>query len=150
VALQARNGRVKAGERPAGCAVIKRTVRPEHGVMAVLTSGREAGLNVIHRRLGIVVIRLVAGNAGRARQVVVVVDMTLDAWRRSVEARQCPARRRVIELAVGPENRIVTVLARRRIIQPNVVNRSLCVVVIRLMARRARGVRKVVVIIDVA
>ena len=70
--------------------------------MAVLARGRET--RVIHRRLGRVVVRLVARNAGRDRDVVVVVDVAVRAHARRIgmRAHQRPARRRVIKLPIGP------------------------------------------------
>jgi len=56
----------------------------------------------------------------------------------------------VIELAIGPGDRIVTTRARRGEVRPQVIDWSLRVVVVRLMARNAIRVRNVVVVVDVA
>jgi len=150
VALQAGHRRVETGKRPACCAVVKLAVGPEYGVVAVLAGRWEPGLNVIHRRFRVVVVRLVAGHASRARQSVVVIDVALLALHRRMEARQRPACRRMIELAIRPQNRIVATFARRREAQRHVIDRSLRVVVIRLVARHASRTCQVVVIVDVA
>ena len=105
---------------------------------------------MIHGCLRVVVVGLVTRNAGRAGQVVVVVHVALHAWRCSVEARQRPTRRRVIELAVRPQNRVMAVRACCWIVQGNVINRSLGVVVIRLMAGHASRICQLVVVVDVA
>ena len=150
VALQAGHGRVETRQRPPGRCVIERTVRPEHRVMAALASRREARSNMIHRRLRVVVVRLVARHAIRAGQVVVVVDVAERAWSGRVEARQRPAGRRVIERPVRPKNRVVALRARRRIVQRNVIDRRLRVVVVRLVARHAIRICQAVVVVDVA
>jgi len=73
MATRARRGQVRPRQREARCCVIERRVGPQHCVMALFAGGWEA--IVVHRRLCVVVIRLVAGDAGRRRNVVVIVDM---------------------------------------------------------------------------
>jgi hypothetical protein len=71
----------------------------------------------------------------RAGQVVVVVDVALTALRAGqVESGQRPAGGRVVELAVGPQHRIVAVLARSRETHLDVVNGSGGLVVVVQMA----------------
>ena len=114
VALRAlRAGQVEASQRPTRGRVIKLAIRPQNRVVTQFASCREAGRDVIHRRGGGVVVSLVATHANRvgAGQVVIVVDMALRALRAGqVESGQRPARGRVIELAVAPQNRVVTPL----------------------------------------
>ena len=77
----ARRNCVHASQREPGGGVIKLAVGPQHCVMALLASCREAGMG--HRRGGGVVIVLMATHASRAGDVVVVVDMairTLPRW----------------------------------------------------------------------
>ena len=76
--------------------------------------------------------------------------MTKRARRSGVPAGQRKARRGVIELAVGPQDRVVTTLARRREVQRDMVNRRLRSVVVLLMTRNARRAGQVVVVVDMA
>ena len=93
-----RNG-VSVREREAGSGVIKLAIRPLHGVVATLARSGEAELRVIQRRCCGVVVLHVAGGAGSARQIVIVVDMAVgaDAWRISVRVGQREAHRTVIK-----------------------------------------------------
>lgn len=54
-------------------------------------------------------------------KVVILVDMASGAGKGGVEARQREARRRVIELSVGPCHRVVAAFARSGEAQLNVV-----------------------------
>lgn len=151
VALRAqRGGRVKSGQRPSCGRVIELAIGPENRVVAGLARRREAGCNMVHRNLGVVVIGLVASHAGRVGQVVVVVDVALRARRRGMEARQRPARGGVVELAIRPQNRVMTALARGWEAQRQVIYRRLSVVVVRLVAGHARRIRDFVIAVDVA
>ena len=76
---------MRAGQRKAGRRVIEGTIRPRGRVVTGLASRRESGSNVIYRRKCRVVVVLVARDAGRAGQVVVVVHMAVSAlpwWNR--------------------------------------------------------------------
>ena len=87
---------VEASQRPASSGVIKLPIRPEHRVVTLLTSSRESGLDVIHRRSCIVVVGLMAAHASGicAAEVVIVVDVALRALRAGqVEPSERPARR---------------------------------------------------------
>lgn len=88
--------------------------------------------------------------AGRARQVVVIVDVTIRAraWRNNMRPGQRKAGLRVIELPVRPLNRVMTLRARRR--EARVRYWSLRVVEVVLVTRDATRVRNVVVVVDVA
>ena len=66
VTLGARRSCVLAGQSPAGRCMIELAVRPQNVVVAVFACGRETQSHMIHRRLRIVVSRLVAGHARRA------------------------------------------------------------------------------------
>ena len=134
--------------------MIELAVRPQHGVMTLLACSREAELDVVHRRGRVVVVGLVATHASRVRagEIVVVIGVALSALRAGqVEARQWPARGRVIKRAVGPQHRVVTVLASCRETELDVVDRRGRIVVVGLMAADARCVRsrQAVVVIDV-
>jgi hypothetical protein len=65
------------GQRKAGLRVIELAIGPLNGVMALLAGSREAGVR--HRRRRFIEIVLVARNARRVRDVVVVVDVAIDA-----------------------------------------------------------------------
>ena len=80
------------------CRVIECCSSPGCCVVALLTGLRESTLNVIRIRSALVVLQM-AGHAGCCRQVVVVVDVTIEAltWRNGVRSRQRETCRRVIE-----------------------------------------------------
>ena len=71
---------VHSRQHKAGSGVIELTVGPLHGVMALLAGRRES--RVGHRSGGVVVVGLVATDAGCNRDVVVVVDVTIGALAR--------------------------------------------------------------------
>jgi len=149
VATGARRGRwrhVRTHERETRRRVVELAIRPHYRVMAAGAGGRERA--VIHRRLRVVVVRLVAENACRVREIVVVVGMAARAWCSQVRPRQRPACRRVIKLAIRPHHRVMALLAGGR--EARVIHRRFRVVVIRLVAGNARRHRDVVVVVGVA
>jgi len=73
---------VQAGQCEARGRVIKRAIGPEVGVVAVLAGGRESSGCVGHRGGRIVVIGLVARDAGCVRNRVIVVDVAIRACAR--------------------------------------------------------------------
>jgi len=142
----ARGGEVRAGQRPTRRSVIEFSIGPNDGVMTLLARRGETGMR--HRRRRGVVGRLVAGDAGRDRDVVVVIDVATGARRRQVRACQREARRRVVKRRVGPQHGVMALLARQR--EARVIDRRLGVVVSRLVARYAGCGGDVVVVIDMA
>ena len=96
------------------------------------------------------VILQVAGHARRTVQVVVVVDVAIRALarRHRVDAGQSETCGGVIELAVGPDHGVVTLLARRG--ESGMRHWRGGVVVVVLVATDARRVGDVVVVVDVA
>jgi len=143
-----RRDRMRAGQRESGLRVIKFTVRPLDGVVAQLAGGRETGVR--HRTVRVVVIGLVARNASRVGDVVVVIDVAVGAgprWNR-MRARQRETGLRVIELAIGPLNGVMAVLASRR--KASVRYRTLRVVVVVLVTADAGGGQRLVIVVDVA
>ena len=131
--------------------VIERSVRPHLGVVAGLARRREPGCGVIGIGGG-VVIRLVAPVAIRGKRGVVVVDVAIRAlpWRYSVRAGQGERRGVVVELAVGPDYRVVAQFAGRRETGRDMVHRALgVVVVVQVTTDAGRGVQ-LVVVVDVA
>jgi hypothetical protein len=118
--------------------MVELAIGPHNRVMAGIARQREIGSRVIHRRLGIVVIRLVATHASHGRDVVAtggIVAIHAGARRHQVRSAQGKAGRCVIELAIGPENRVMAGLARRRELRTHVVNRTRSCVVVGSMAR---------------
>ena len=103
--------------------------------MAELAGRREA--RVRHRTFRIVEIGLVARNAERAVQVVVIVDVAVGARprRNRMGTRQREAGLRVIELAIRPLDCVMTLLAGRR--EARVRHRTFRVVVVGLVATDA-------------
>ncbi len=79
VAVGAQPGRhgVHASQRKSGGGVIEASIGPLHRVVALLASGRESGMR--HRSRCRIVVILVATDARRDRDVVVVVDMAVRA-----------------------------------------------------------------------
>jgi len=143
---------MRTGQRPTRACVIELAVHPVDGVMAGFTRRREVRRNVINRRLGVVVVRLVTRDACRYRDVVVTVDMAILAgsWRDGMRACKCPTSLRVIELAIHPVDGVMAGFAGERELRAHVIDRRLGVVVVRLVARDATGLRNVVVAVDVA
>jgi len=113
--------RVQAGQGKAGGGVIKLAVGPLHDVMALLTRCGEAG--VWHRSRGAGEIFLVTGEARRTGQVVVVVDVAIDALagRIRVPSSQKESSRAVIKLGIQPVVGGVTAFASSRELGRNVV-----------------------------
>src|ERR1035441_2849477 len=119
--------------------------------MANLARGGESNLSV-RRIVGVVVVGLVAGDAGRLIQLVIAVDVTIAAGarRHGVRTGQGPPGGGVIESAVHPVDGVVTGVAGRGKACLNVVHRRRGVVVVVLVAAHARSIGEVVVAIDVA
>ena len=72
-----RRHRVQASQRESCRLVVKLSVGPLHGIVALLAGRGEA--TVRYRCGGVIVVRLMAADAGRAGDVVVIVDMAIAA-----------------------------------------------------------------------
>ena len=70
--------RVHAGEGEGGRVVVEGRIRPRSRVVALLTGLRESGGHMVGIG-GSLIILQVAGNAGRAGEVVIVVDVAVGA-----------------------------------------------------------------------
>jgi len=144
VAVEADAWRIGVGvcQRKAYRRMVKRRGLPGTGVVARLASLREPSSDVIWIRRPLEIAQ-VATHAGGARQVVVVVDVAIEAYPRWIGMRvgQRKAGAGVIELSVRPGHCVVTVLAGRRKAQLYVVHRSSGRVVILQMAGRAGSSR---------
>ena len=84
--------------------MVEFSVGPQHRVVTGVAGGGESCGDVVHRRDGVVVVRLVTGNAGCAGDVVVVVDVTIATLtrRRSVRTGQCESRAVVVKRRIEP------------------------------------------------
>jgi len=96
MALLARGGRVRAGQRKLGGAVIEGGSQPLGGGVAELTGLREAGGDVIGTGGGLVVLQM-AGHAIGADVGVVAIGMALEAGDRGVRSGEWELRQVVIE-----------------------------------------------------
>ena len=149
-ALPRRDG-VRARQLESRRGVIEGGVGPEHGVVAGLARRREPRRNVVHWRGRGVVVVLVARQAGRAGEVVIVVDMAVSALprRRRMRAGQGESSAVVVEGRIQPGSRVVALVAGLREVRRHVirVRRSLEVFQVTGNAGRAG---QVVIIVDVA
>jgi len=143
-----RRHHVRVGQWEARGGVVKLAVSPEQRVVAGLASCRKTGLDVVHRRDRIVVIVLVAGNAGRARQIVVVVDMAIRTLsrRHHVVPREREAGAVVIERRVEPSGCAMARVARLRKVCRDVVRVRGALIVLQVAGHARRAVQGVVVV----
>jgi len=141
--------RVQAGKREARAVVVEGRIRPVAGVVALITGLREIRRNVIRIRSALVVLQ-VAGHARRAVQAVIVVDVAIAASTRRNRVHTCQSKTGcgVIEFTVGPLDRVMALLASRR--ESRMRYWRCRVVEIGLVTTDARGIRDVVVVVDVA
>lgn len=151
VPTSARRHHMRPGQLESGARMIESAVRPLHRVVTAFTGQREACRHVIHRRHGIGVVRLMARHARSARDVVVVVDVTIRALPRgySVGTVQRESSAVVIERCVEPRTGVVALIASLREIGRNVVRICRPLKVLQMTADAAIR-RQVVVVIGVA
>ena len=152
VAIRAGHRCVESRQRESRLGVIEFAVRPLDCVVAQIARRWETKLDMVDRSCCAVVVLQVARRTSGTRQVVVVVDVTVRAGSRwnGVRVREGETGRRMIELAVGPLDRVVTALTGCRESQLRVVDRRGCRVVVLQVARRASRCGQVVVVVDVA
>ena len=145
-ALARRYG-VRTGQNESGGRVIELPVGPGHSVVTLLARCRETGMR--DWRCSRVVVSLMATDAGRRRDVVVVVDVTVRTLprRHGMRTRQNESGGRVIELAIRPGHGVVTLRAGCR--ETGVRHRRGRRVVVGLVATDAGGRGDVVVVVDV-
>ncbi len=105
---------MRIGQWEADGVVVESCRLPGNGSVASLASLREAPCDVVRIR-GALEIFQVAGSAGRAGQVVVVVDMTIEAYagRIGVRIREREADACMVEFCVQPGVCPVAIFARR-------------------------------------
>ena len=131
--------------------VIERRVQPVRGAMTVLARRREElRLRCMPRIRRVVVVGLVAADAGSRQRGVVVVDVAVCARPRRNRVRSGQRERRVvvIEGRIRPVNRVMAELAGRR--EARVRYGALRIVEIGLVASDAQVAVQIVVIVDVA
>lgn len=149
-ALARRNG-MRSRQREGRVVVVERRIRPHRGVVAQFALLRESSRYVGGIR-GVLEIVQMACNASSAAQAVIVVDMAIRALPRwhGMSASERKSGCGVIELGVGPQNRVVAGLAGGWKSCGDVRHRGDRVRIILLVARNARGVGQVVIVIDMA
>ena len=152
VGAQPRRHQVQARKGESRSGVVELAVGPGDGVVAVFAGRGEIRRNVVHRRRRAVVVLLMASDAQRAGQVVIVVDMAVaaNAGRHQVRVGQRESGRRVVKLSVRPHDRVVATFTRRREVGLDMVHRRDRVGVVLLMASDAQGAGQVVVVVDMA
>ena len=151
VCAQPRRHDVGARQCKTGGGVVEGCVGPQHGVMTGCARGRERSRNMVYRRSRIVVIGLVARHAGRARQIVVVVNVAIGTQPRRHEMRtgEREPGRAVVERRVEPGRRAVARVASLREVRCDVI-RVRCALEIGQMARDAGRTIQGIVVIHVA
>ena len=104
---------MRARQLETSACVIESAVRPLHRVVADFAGRGKRTCDVIHRRQSVAVVLLMARIAGRAGQVVVVVDVAIRTLTRRDRVRtgQGEAGAVVVECRVQPRTRIVALIA---------------------------------------
>ena len=103
VSALARRNCVQAGQGESGGIVVKRGIQPGSRVVALLAGLRKIGRDVVGIGRPLKILQM-AGNARRAGQVVIVVDVTIgaQAGRNHVASGQRESGGGVVELCVEP------------------------------------------------
>jgi len=146
-----RRHRVLSRQGKSGAGVVERPVGPRRGVMALLASRRQVRGRVRYGRDCVVVVRLVTGDAGRIRDVVVAVDVAIRTLprRHHVRSGQRERRLRVIEGRRLPCARRVAGFASLGESSRHVIGIR-CPLEILQVARHAGRARQVVIPVHVA
>ena len=151
IGAAARWHRMRISQREPGGRVIKLAIRPLNGVVAGIASRREPGRSVCYGRGRIVVVGLVTGYTGRARQVVIIVDVAVGTgprWHRVISGQR-EAGAVVIERCIRPGRGVMALIARLREVCRDVVGIRRSLIVLQVATDAGRAVQAVVVI-DVA
>lgn len=151
IGTQARGNGVHAGEGERGVVVIEDAVGPEIRVVAQLARRGKASRDVIHRTERSVVIGLMASDAGCAVQFVVAVNVAVGALarRNGVHSGKGKPGCRMVESSVGPQHRIVTLLAGLGEARLRMVGSRCGLIILEVTAHAGIG-RQVVIVVDVA
>jgi len=142
---------VRSGQLEAGGGVIKGGIGPQDRVVASVASQWERCRNVVHRSGRVVVVGLVTGDAGRAGQAVIIVDVTIRAStrRHGMRTSQRKSYTGVVEGRVQPVGGVMTGVAGLREVRADVVRigRALEILQVAVDAGRAG---QAVIVVDVA
>ena len=101
VALDALHGGMESSECEAGRRMVNGGARPVGGGVAGVASGGEPS-GFVRRIIGAVIVSLMAVDAGRVIQAVVVINMALRALHGGVESGECETGGRVVEGSARP------------------------------------------------
>ena len=151
IGATARRHCMRVSQREAGCRVVKLAIGPLNRVVAGIASRREPSRSVGYWCGCVVVIRLVAGHASRARQVVIIVDVAISAGprRHRVISRQRESSAVVIERCIRPGRGVMALIAGLREIRGDVIRIGGALVILEVTGHARRAVQAVVVV-DVA
>ena len=142
---------MRVSQRETSRRVIKLAIRPLNGVVAGIARHREAGSRVSDWRCRVVVISLVASDASRAGQTVIVVDMAIGAQtgrNRMISGKREP-RTGMVEGGVHPVRGVVALVAGLREVCCHVIRVCRSLVVLQVAAHASRCIQAVI-IVDVA
>ena len=116
--------------------------------MAGLAGCGEGGRDVVHRAGGRVVVILMAGDAARIREAVIVVDVAIRTLPRGdgVRPGQCETGAVMVERRVEPGRRVVALLAGLREIRSDVVWIRGGLEILEMAGDASRAVERVVVV----
>ncbi len=130
--------------------MIKDSIRPQHGVVAGFAGRWKSRSNVIYGSGCVVVVGLVARNAGGIGDVVVVVDVAVGTLsrRNGVTARQVKSGAVVVEGRIQPGTGAVALVAGLREVRRHMVRIRRALIVLE-MARHAGRAGQCVVVVDV-
>ena len=148
IGAAARRHRMRVGQRKPGCRVVKLAIGPLNGVVAGIASRREPRSGVRYGCGRIVVIRLVACDASRARQVVIIVDVAVGAgprWHRVI-SRQWESSAVVIERCIRPCRGVMALIAGLREVRCDVVGVRRPLIILEVAGHAGRAVQAVVVV----
>lgn len=150
VGASPRRHRVRTGQRETGAVVIEGRIRPCRRAVASIAGLREIRGYVV--RIGrAVVVRQVARHTSRARQIVVVIHVTIraSARRNRMRSRQREAGVVVIKGRIRPRRSVVALIAGLREIRRDVIRIGRAVIV-RQVTRHASCAVQAVIIVGVA
>jgi len=139
---------MRSGQLESGTCVVEGAVGPKDRIVTSLTSGRETRGNMVYRRRCIVVVGLMARDAGGVRDVVVIVDVAICALprRHSVRSSEGESRAVVIERGVQPGRCVVALIAPLGEIRRHVIRVGRSLVVLQVAGHASRAGQVVVVI----